>query len=221
MNDVKFGIRQLVKTPGFTLTAVLTLALGIGANTAIFSVINAVLLQPLPYPESERLVWLSERSPNFPTMSISYPNFTDWRTQQGVFEHIGVYNWGSYNLTGKGEPQRLTGVRISADALTALRAQPAIGRVFNNDEDKPGAPSLAVLSHELWQSRFGGSAGILSQAITLDGRAYTVIGVMPAGFAFRAGRTSGCRSGHYRARRAGKVAATILASLASHISNPA
>src|SRR5437867_13018824 len=119
MNDLKFAFRQLLNNPGFTAVAVLTLALGIGANTAIFSVINAVLLRPLPYPESGRPVWLSERGPNFPTMSISYPNFTDWRPQQRVFEQIGVYNCGSYNLTGKGEPQRLTALRISADAFSA------------------------------------------------------------------------------------------------------
>ena len=184
MNDLKFAFRQLLKNPGLTAVAVLTLALGIGANTAIFSVVNAVLLRPLPYPESERLVWLSERGQNFPTMSISYPNFTDWRTQQTVFEYIGVYNWGSYNLTGKGEPYRLTGVRISADAFAALRAKPAIGRLFNNDEDKPGAPSLVILSYGLWQNRFGGDTGVVNQSITLDGRPYTVIGVMAVGFAF-------------------------------------
>ena len=103
MNDLRFAFRQLLKNPGFTAVALLTLALSIGANTAIFSVVNAVLLRPLPYAESDRLVWLSERSPNFPTMSVSYPNFTDWREQQTVFEQIGVYNWGSYNLTGSGD----------------------------------------------------------------------------------------------------------------------
>src|SRR2546429_8525339 len=146
MNDLKFALRQLLKNPGFAAVAVLTLALGIGANTAIFSVVNAVLLRPLPYTESGRLVWLSERGPNFPTMSISYPNFSDWRAQQTVFDHIGVYNWGSYNLTGKGEPHRLTAVRISADAFAPLPGQPAIGRLFHNEEDKPRAPSVAGLS---------------------------------------------------------------------------
>ncbi len=182
--DLRYGTRMLLKRPGFALIAVLTLALGIGANTAIFSVVNAALLRPLPYPESERLVWLSERAPNFPTMMISYPNFTDWRAQQTVFEHLGVYNWASYNLTGRGEPQRLTGARLSADVFAALRVQAAVGRVFNQDEDKPGAQPVIVLSHGLWQSRFGGDAGIVNQAITLDGRTYTIIGVMPAGFAF-------------------------------------
>src|SRR5436309_7473809 len=168
MNDLRYAVRILAKSPAFTAVAVLTLALGIGANTAIFSVVNAVLLRPLPYPESERLVWLSERSPNFPTMSVSYPNFSDWRSQQQVFEEIGVYHWGNYNLTGKGQPSRLTGVRISADALTALRARSAVGRIFNNDEDKPGAPSVVVLSHALWQERFGGDAIPRAAEVGLD-----------------------------------------------------
>jgi putative ABC transport system permease protein len=182
--DLRYGARMLWKKPGFTLIAVMTLALGIGANTAIFSVVNTVLLRPLPYPESERLVWLSERGTNFPTMSISYPNFTDYRAQQTVFEHVGVYNYASYNLTGRGEAQRLEASRISADALSALRVQAAIGRVFNNDEDKPGAQQVVVLSHRLWQNRFGSDPGILNQSITLSGRGYTVIGVMAADFAF-------------------------------------
>src|SRR5881409_580683 len=182
--DLRYGLRMLAKNPGFTTVAVLTLALGIGANTAIFSVVNAVLLRPLPYAESARLVWLSERSPNFPTMSVSYPNFTDWRAQQTVFEQIGVYYWGSYNRTRRGEAQRLSGVRASAEVFSALRARTVLGRVFNNDEDKPGAPSVVLLSYALWQDRFGGAADILNQAITLDGRVFTVIGVMPAGFAF-------------------------------------
>ncbi len=184
MHDLRYALRQLSKSPGFTTVAMLTLALGIGANTAIFSVVNAVLLRPLPYPESERLVWLSERGLNFPVMSISYPNFTDWRGQQRVFEHLGVYNWGSYNLTGNGQPLRLNGARISADAFAALRVRPALGRTFTNEEDKPGAESLVLLSHGLWQSRFGGKPSVLNQTITLDGRPFTVIGVMPPAFAF-------------------------------------
>ncbi|MGH9935164.1 MAG: ADOP family duplicated permease, partial [Blastocatellia bacterium] len=185
--DLRYGARMLLKRPGFTLIAVLTLALGIGANTAIFSVVYATLLRPLPYPESERLVWLCERTPNFPGMAISYPNFTDWRAQQTVFERIGVYNRGSYNLTGRGEPRRLDGALLSADVFAALRARAALGRIFNNDEDRPSASPVVVLSYGLWQSRFGGDAGIINQAITLNGRAYTVIGVMPAGFAFPMG----------------------------------
>src|SRR5262245_14779291 len=181
--DLRYGARMLMKKPGFTLIAVATLALGIGANTAIFSVVNAVLLRPLPYPVSERLVWVSEYWPNFGIMLISYPNFTDWCAQQKVFEHIGVYRWGSFNLTSRGEPQRLRGLHMSADLFSALRVQAAIGRVFNNDEDSPGASPVVVLSHSLWQSRFGSETGVIGQSITLDGRHYTVIGVMPADFA--------------------------------------
>src|SRR6185369_1795902 len=121
MNDLKFAFRQLLKNPGFTAVAVLTLALGIGANTAIFSVVNAVLLRPLPYPESDRLVWLSERGPDWTGGPISYPNFTDWRAQQTVFERIGVYNWNNFVLTGKGEPAQLRGAQMSADVFAALR----------------------------------------------------------------------------------------------------
>src|SRR5215510_3792249 len=182
--DLRYGARMLMKKPGFTLIAVATLALGIGANTAIFSVVNAVLLRSLPYPVSERLVWVSEYRPNFGIMLISYPNFTDWCAQQKVFEHIGVYRWGSFNLTSRGEPQRLRGLHMSADLFSALRVQAAIGRVFNNDEDSPGAPPVAVMSHRLWQSRFGADAGVIGRSITLDGRAYSVIGVMPADFTF-------------------------------------
>jgi putative ABC transport system permease protein len=184
MNDLKFALRQLVKNPGFTAVAVLTLALGIGANTAIYSIVNAVLLRPLPYPESDRLVWMSERSRNFPVMSISYPNFTDWLAQQNVFQHLGVYNWTSYSLIGDGEPVRLDVSRISAGALDALRVKPLLGRAFTADDDKPGATPTVILSHELWQHRFGGDATIVGRAVSLDGTPFAVIGVMPAGFAF-------------------------------------
>src|SRR5262245_10239771 len=134
MNDLKFAFRQLLKNPGFTAVAVLTLALGIGANTAIFSVIHAVLLKPLPYPDSERLVWLAERGPNWDGGPISYPNFTDWRAQQTVFEHIGVYKWNNFVLTGREEPFQLRGARMSADGLAALKVQPVMGRTFAEDE---------------------------------------------------------------------------------------
>ena len=184
MNDLRFAFRQLLKNPGFTAVAVLTLALGIGANTAIFSIVNALVLRPLPYPESERLLWVSERAPNFPVMSISYPNFTDWLAQQNVFEHIGVYNWTSYSLTGDGEPVRLDVSRVSAGTLAALRVSPALGRIFTAGDDKPGANPTVILSHGLWQNRFGGDPNILSRHISLDAQPFAVIGVMPADFAF-------------------------------------
>jgi putative ABC transport system permease protein len=182
--DLRFGARMLLKKPGFTLIAVITLALGIGANTAIFSVVKAALLRPLPYPESGRLVRVMEYRTNFGVELISYPNFTDWRAQQKVFEYIGVHTDRNYNLTGRDEPQRLRCMHVSADLFSALRVQAAVGRVFNNDEDKPGAPPVVVLSHSLWQSRFAADAAAIGQSITLDGRAYSVIGVMPADFTF-------------------------------------
>jgi len=184
MNDLRFAFRQLLKNPGFTAVAVLTLALGIGANTAIFSVVDAVLLRPLAYPESDRLVWLSERGPDWSGGSISCPNFTDWRNQQSVFEKFGVYSGSNFTLTGAGEPVRLAGAMMSSDVFAALRVQPEIGRVFGEDEDKPGGPPVAVIGHALWQNRFGGDAGIVNKTINLNGKAYTILGVMPAGFEF-------------------------------------
>jgi putative ABC transport system permease protein len=181
--DLRYGARMLWKNPGFTLIAIITLALGIGANTAIFSVVNAVLLRPLPYPESDKLVLLNEYSPQM-QMSVAWPNSVDWRERQTVFEKLGVYNRASYNLTSGGDPERLLAAQMSADALAALRVNVALGRVYTNDEDKPGANPVVVLSHALWQRRFGGEAKLLNQTITLNGRNYTVIGVMPEGFLF-------------------------------------
>ncbi len=183
-NDLKFTIRQLLKNPGFAAVAVLTLALGIGANTAIFSVVDAVLLRPLPYPDSGQLVWLCERGPDWSGGSIAYPNFTDWRDQQSVFERFGVYSGGNFTLTGEGDAVRLAGAVMSADVFAALRAQPELGRVFSKDEDKPGAPPVAVISHALWQNRFDGDAGIVHKTINLDGQPYAVLGVMPTRFEF-------------------------------------
>ena len=156
MSDLKFALRQLLKNPGFTTVAVLTLALGIGANTAIFSVVDAVLLRPLPYPDSAQLVWLCERGPDWSGGSISYPNFIDWKNQQSVFEKFGVYNGNNFTLTRAGEPVLLAGALMSAEVFAALRTQPEIGRVFREDEDKPGAAPVALISHALWQNRFGG-----------------------------------------------------------------
>jgi putative ABC transport system permease protein len=184
IQDLRYGIRMLLRNPGFTFVAVLALTLGIGADSAIFSVVNAVLLRPLPYPESEKLVILRERSPQLEGMSVAYPNFIDWRDQNNAFENIGVYRPNSYNLTGAGEPERLVGAQVSADAFAALKVSAARGRVFTNDEDKPGTTPVVVLSHGFWQRRFGSDPNILDQTLTLDGRSFTVIGVMPPGFQF-------------------------------------
>ncbi|HKO98500.1 MAG TPA: ABC transporter permease [Pyrinomonadaceae bacterium] len=182
--DVRYGARMLLKNPGITFIVVLALALGIGANTAIFSVVNAVLLSPLPYEESDRLVFLNEKSPVLDEMSISYPNFTDWRNQNQVFEKIGVYNRSSYNLTGWGEAERITTGQMSADLFSVLRVNALHGRVFNNEEDKPGGNPVVVLTYPLWQRRFGGQLSIINQPITLNGKSYTVIGIMPQGYQY-------------------------------------
>jgi predicted permease len=182
IQDLRYGARMLLKNPGFTLIAVLTLALGIGANTAIFSVVNAVLLRPLPYEEADRLVFLTERSPWSEDLTLSYPDFADWRAQNHVFEYIGVHNSVDYNLTGNGDPARLRAGRASADLFSALRVRAALGRLFTNEEDKPGAPGVVVLSHGLWQRRFAGDPNILNQSLTLDDRPYAVVGVLPPDF---------------------------------------
>jgi putative ABC transport system permease protein len=182
--DLRYGARMLLKNPGITFVVILALALGIGANTAIFSVVDAVLLRPLPYPESDRLVFLNETTQTMDEISVAYPNFTDWRNQNHVFENIGVYNRSSYNLTGVGEAERIVTGQVSADMFAALRANPALGRLFTNDEDKPGAAPVVVLSYPLWQRRFGGQTSILNQPLSLNGKSYTVIGIMPQGFQF-------------------------------------
>jgi len=182
--DIRYGARMLLKNPGVTMIVIMALALGIGANTAIFSVVNAVLIRPLPYPESDRLIFLNEKSPVLDEMSIAYPNFLDWRAQNQTFEKIGVYNRASYNLTGTGEAERIVTGQVSADLFSVLRVNAAQGRVFTNEEDKPGGTPVVVLSYPLWQRRFGGQTSILNQNITLNGKSYTVIGIMPQTFAY-------------------------------------
>src|ERR1044071_2108401 len=182
--DLRYAARMLLKNPGITIIVIIALALGIGENSRIFSVVNSVLLRPLPYDEADRLVFLNEKSPALDEMSISYPNFEDWRTQNQSFEKIGVYNRGSYNLTGNGEAERIVTGQVSADLFSVLRVSPMMGRLFTNDEDKPGAAPVVVLSYALWQRRFGGQANILNQSLTFNSRSYTVIGVMPPDYAF-------------------------------------
>ncbi len=184
LQDMRYGARMLIKQPGFTLIALLTVAFGVGANTAIFSVINAVLLRPLPYDESERLALYNERSPQMDGMSISWPNYTDWRAQQRVFEEMAVFNRGDYNLTGSGEPERILAGQVTASLFTTLRVRAALGRVFTADEDKPGGPPVVILSHGLWQRRFAGDPQIVGKTLNFNDRGYTVIGVMPQGFRF-------------------------------------
>ena len=183
-NDLRYGARMLIKTPGMTLVVILALALGIGANTAIFSVVNAVLLQPLPYDEPDRLIFLNEKSPVLDEMSISYPNYLDWKSQNQSFEKMGVYNRASYNLTNYGEAERIITGQGSADLFAALRVNAALGRLYTNEEDRPGGTPVVVLTHGLWQRRFGGKTDIINQSLTLNGKSFTVIGVLPKTFLY-------------------------------------
>jgi len=186
MNDLKFALRQLLKNPGFTAVAVLTLALGIGANTAMFSLVNGVLLKPLPYPDSDRLVSLSEnqREQGQDFVNLTAPGFTDWRTQSTVFEDLAAYQPGGFDLTGTGDPARLSGIRASASLFPLLRVQPELGRGFTEAEDTFGGDRVAVIAHRLWQERFEGATDVLGKSVTLDGNSYTIVGVMPDGFRF-------------------------------------
>src|SRR5437773_2910883 len=187
LQDIRYGLRMLLKALSFSIVATIALALGIGANTAIFSVVNAVLLRPLPFPNSEQLmtVWETDHSRGQERGSYSYPNFADLRSQNQVFERIASYHGSDFIMTGRGEPARLEGAVVSADLLPLLAVAPMIGRTFLLDEDKPSETGrVAVLSQQLFQKRFNSDAGVLNQPITLDGKDYTVIGVMPRSFQF-------------------------------------
>jgi putative ABC transport system permease protein len=184
LQDVRYGLRMLLKRPGFTLVAVVALALGVGANTAIFSVVNGVLLRPLPYKDPDRLVRLGEWSQQVPGMSVAYPNFLDWREQNHVFEGLAATQFDSYNLTGVDEPERLQGRNVSANFFDLLGVAPALGRTFKADEDRPGAGRVCLISYGLWQRRFGGDRKIVGAQLTLNGKPYTVVGVLPQDYRY-------------------------------------
>ncbi|MEJ7576820.1 MAG: ABC transporter permease [Pyrinomonadaceae bacterium] len=182
--DIRFAVRMLLKNPGITAVVVLVLALGIGANTTIFSVVNAVLLRPLPYEDPDRLVRLSEDSPQVPEMSISYPNFLDWREQNGVFSSIAAMQFRSLNLIGVNEPERLPGRAVSAQFFDVLGVKPALGRSFMAEEDRPGANRVCIVSDGLWKRRFGSDPSLVGKQLTLSDQSYTVIGVLPSSYRF-------------------------------------
>jgi len=182
--DVRYALRMLLKNPGFTAVAVLTLALGIGANTALFSVVNGVLLNPLPYPHPHQLVAVAETFPPFAEASISYPNFLDWVRMNHTFEGLAAYRHANFNLTGMGEAQRVNGVQVSADFFPLLGAKPAIGRNFSPQDDRPGAAPVVMLSGRFWRNKFASSPEVLGRVLNLDGKGYTVIGVVPENFYF-------------------------------------
>jgi len=185
LNDLRFAVRQLSKNPGFTTVAVLTLALGIGANTAIFSIVNTVLLRPFPYLAPERLVIIEERVAGGNSFSPSYPNFVDWRVQNTAFDSIAAVRGNeSFNFTGAGEAERLQGRLVSAEFFYTLGVEPLFGRAFLPEEDRPGATPAVILSYGFWQRRFGTDPDVLGKQLTLNTQSFTVVGITPANFQF-------------------------------------
>jgi predicted permease len=181
MKDFRYALRQLLRQPGFTILAVVALALGIGANTVLFSAINTLFLRPLSYPQPEQLVrvWGSFPERGLDRANVSWPRYSAWRDQQQSFTDFSAQSFTGFTLTGRGDPENLNGVRVTENFFRTLGVQPLLGRVFNPDEDRPGGANVALLSYTFWQKRFGGDNNILGQAITLNGTPFTVIGVMP------------------------------------------
>jgi putative ABC transport system permease protein len=186
IQDLRYGARMLAKKPGFTLVAIITLALGIGANTAIFSVVNAVLLRPLPFPQPERLAMVNTTNlargiTNFGT---SMPDFRAWRKRNHTFEKMAAFNTTSFNISGTAEPKRVTGAQVSADLFGVLGVSPVRGRAFTAEEETFGKHHVVIVSEALWQRRFGAEAGLTDQTMTLNGERYAIVGVMPRDFQF-------------------------------------
>ena len=211
LNEIRYALRQLVKAPSFTAVAIITLALGIGACTAIFSVVNTVLLRPLDNPDPDRIVIIRETQlPQFPEFAVSPPNYLDWEKQAKSYEHLAAYSGSALNMTGDGEPQRLVGIKVTAHYFEVMGIKPVLGRMLLPEEDAPGKNHVVVLSHGFWQRVFGGARNVVGRSIQLNGEPYNVVGVAPAGFgvsskldvwtpmAFKPDETANdARGGHY------------------------
>jgi putative ABC transport system permease protein len=182
LSDLKFALRSLAKSPGFTGIAILTLALGIGANSGVFSFLSMMLVRPLPLPAVTDLVFIGEHSQQVPNMSVSYPNYLDWRQRQKSFTALGTFRGQAFNYVGPAETERVSGAQFSADMWVALGVAPRLGRVFTADDDKPGAARTALISEGFWRRAFGARDSVLGDKLTLSGEIYTIIGVMPADF---------------------------------------
>ena len=182
VQDLIYALRWLRKNPGFTLLAVLMLAVGIGVNTAMFSVINAVLLRPLPYQEADRLVWMNESGTEIKNRQVSYPTFVDWRARNQVFEAMSIFRGWGVNLTGSGEAEFLDARMVTADYFKIMRATPFMGRDFTAEDDKVGAAPVLIISYTFWQQHFGGDPNVIGKDILLDDTPYKVIGVIPQSF---------------------------------------
>jgi predicted permease len=184
LQDLKFAVRMLAKSPGFTVVAVLTLALGIGANTAIFSIVNAVLLRPLPFQDSSQLVLMRETYKGVGNVSVSYPNFLDWRQQSHCFSAMAIINNVGFNLSGVAQPENIGGYAVSPNFLALVGVRPVLGREFLPSEEKPGTAPVILLSYQLWQSHLGADPAVIGRSITLDGRSFSIVGVLPPAFRF-------------------------------------
>jgi predicted permease len=180
LQDLRFGVRTLLKAPALTAVAVIALALGIGANTAMFSIVNTVLLRPLPYAEPERLLQLYTSMPQFREASVSYPNFLDWKERSRSFDQMAAYRGEPFSLTGQATPERLRGQMASADIFSTLGVTPIVGRTFSADEDRRGGAPVVVLTSNFWKTHFGGDPQVLGRSLTLSERLYTIIGVVPS-----------------------------------------
>src|SRR5262245_28114216 len=185
IKDIRFALRGLIKHPAFTIIAVVTLALGIGGSTSIFTVVNAALLRGLPYKSPDRLYHLWEQTPKaeYPKREFSYPDYQDYQ-QNNVFEGLAAYTGGGAILSSPGDPESINAPLVNANFFSVLGVDPILGRTFQTGEDVPGAPKTTVLTYGLWQRRFGGEPGVIGQALTINGESYTVIGVLPANFQF-------------------------------------
>lgn len=187
LQDLRCAVRQFIRTPSITVIVVVTIALGVGANTALFSVVNGVLLNPLPYPQPDQLVTLHESKPNFETGSVSFPNFRDWRKDNHTFSGMAISRGYAFGLTGAGEPLQVNGEFVSSDYFKILGVKPLLGRTFAAGEDEIGAAPLALISEGLWRRKFASATDIVGKIMTLDGRGHTIIGVIPASFHFPMG----------------------------------
>src|SRR5215218_8991853 len=184
--DLRYGLRILLKQPSFTLVAVITLALGIGANTAIFSLVNSILLRPLPFRDPDRLVRILQASPKLGLSSwgVSQADFAAYREQNRSFESVAIYNTTATNLTGAGEPERLPIATVTADFFKVFGVSPLLGRTFLEGEDTPGKNQICVISHAFWQRRFGGDPNVVGKTLSLNNTPMQIVGVMPAEFKF-------------------------------------
>jgi putative ABC transport system permease protein len=182
LNDLRYTARMLRKSPLFTLAIVLTVALGIGANTAIFSFVNAVMLLPLPYEQPDRLVWIAEKNDklNLPTFATSVLNYLSWKERSHTFDQLGASGFASFNLTGNGDPEQFTGGTLTPSLFPLLGIKPVLGRSFRDGEDLPGSAKVVIISEGLWRRRFGGDPSIVGRSLTLNGVDTTVVGIAPA-----------------------------------------